>query len=149
MVFILTWLIAGSLDLTAAVLFFISTTKQHPAVLIKAITSAALGPGAFNGGAGMVILGLIFHYLIAMIWTAFYFLVFSYWYREVSVFAGALAYGMFVWVIMNLVVLPLSKVQPRPFSPIAALINIVILILAIGVPCAYASKYFPISLFTF
>ncbi len=143
MIVIVTGLIAGSLDLLAALLLFISRSKQKPSLLFRYITSAALGPRAFSGGLGMVWLGLLFHYLIAFSWTALYFAVFS---RVLgsgaAVLTHAVIYGLFVWVIMNLVVLPLSKAAPRPFSALFALINIFILIIAIGLPCAYAAQHY-------
>lgn len=144
MVFVTTGLIAGTLDLIAALLLFTFKTKQHPAVLLRYIASAAFGTRAINGGNGMAFAGLCFHYLIAMFWTALYFFIFPKIFPcSGSVVANAVIYGMFVWIIMNLVILPLSKAEPRPFSPQMALINVIILILAIGLPCAYALMIYP------
>ncbi|MVM31367.1 hypothetical protein GO755_15085 [Spirosoma sp. HMF4905] len=146
MVILVTGLIAGSLDFGAALLLFVSLSKQKPSLLLRYITSAALGPRAFSGGSGMVLLGLCFHYLIALWWTALYFAVFPRLFPcGTAVLTNAVVYGMFVWVIMNLVILPLSKAEPRPFSPLMAMINIFILIIAIGLPCAYAAKLYPLS----
>jgi hypothetical protein len=142
MVVLITWLIAGSLDCAAAFLLFISQTKKKPSVLLRAISSAAVGSRAFNGGPGMAVLGLFFHYLIALCWTVFYFAVFARLLPCGAVVTLAVVYGLFVWVVMNLVVLPLSKAAPRPFSPLMALVNIVILIVAIGLPCAYAAQHY-------
>jgi len=41
---------------------------------------------------------------------------------------------------MNLIVVPSSKAAPRPFSAIFALVNVVILIVAIGLPAAYLAR---------
>jgi hypothetical protein len=38
---------------------------------------------------------------------------------------------------MNMIVVPNSKAAPRPFSLVFALVNIVILVSAIGLPAAY------------
>lgn len=142
---IITGLIAGSLDYLAAILLFVSQSRQQPALLLRYITSAALGPRAFSGGAQMPVLGLCFHYLITFIWTALYFAVFPKLFPcDTAVLTNAVIYGLFIWVIMNLVVLPLSKADPRPFSALFALVNIVILIIAIGLPCAYAAKHYPL-----
>ena len=147
MTVLITWLIAGTLDLGAAFTLFISQTKKNPTLLLRSITSAALGPKAFSGGSVMVLLGLSFHYLIAFCWTAFYFAVLPGLLPCGAVLTQAIAYGLFVWVIMNLVILPLSKAEPRPFVPLMAIINILILILAIGLPCAYAAKHYPVLWF--
>ncbi|SFO52295.1 hypothetical protein SAMN05428949_5559 [Chitinophaga sp. YR627] len=145
MVIIITGLIAGSLDFLAAILLFVSRSKQKPAILLRYITSAALGPRAFSGGTQMALLGLCFHYLIALCWTALYFIVFPKLFPcDTMVLTNAVIYGLFVWVIMNLVILPLSKAEPRPFSALFALVNIAILIIAIGLPCAYAAKHYPL-----
>ncbi|WP_162903262.1 DUF1440 domain-containing protein [Taibaiella koreensis] len=145
MVILITGLIAGSLDFMAAVLLFVSRSKQRPSVLLRYIASAAFGSRAFSGGSGMALLGLGFHYLIAFFWAAVYFVVFQRIFTcGTGVLVNAIVYGLFVWVIMNLVVLPLSKAAPRPFSAPVALINILILIVAIGLPCAYAASHYPL-----
>jgi hypothetical protein len=143
MIIIVTWLIAGSLDCIAAVLLFILLTKKKPSLLFRFITSAALGHRAFRGGFGMVFLGLCFHYLIALCWTTLYFVVFIRFFSCGTVLVNAVVYGLFVWVAMNLVVLPLSKVEPRPFSALIAIVNIFILIIAIGLPCAWVAAHHP------
>jgi len=149
MIVIITWLIAGSLDCASAFLLFIVRTKQKPSLLLRSIASAVLGPKAFSGGPGMAFLGLCFHYLIALCWTLFYFAVFPRLFPCSAVLTNAIVYGLFIWVIMNLVVLPLSKAEPRPLTPLLALINIFILIIAIGLPCAYATEHYPLFRFGF
>jgi hypothetical protein len=54
-----------------------------------------------------------------------------------------LIFGIFVWFVMNLVILPLSNIPPLPFRLIPAAIGMGILILAIGMPVSFlASRYF-------
>nr|WP_295923837.1 hypothetical protein [uncultured Dyadobacter sp.] len=143
MTIFLTWLICGSLDCIAALLLFTSLTRQKPMVLFLYIASAAFGPKAFRKGWKMVIGGICFHYLIAFIWTALYFQIFAQVLADrTPVFLNGAAYGLLIWLVMNLVVLPLSKAERRPFSLLPALINILILIMAIGIPCAYATKHY-------
>jgi len=149
MIIIITWLIVGSLDCAAAFALFFFQTKQNPLLLLKGISSAALGPRAFSGGWEVIVLGLFFHYFIALCWTVFYFIIFPRLLPCGTVFTNAVVFGLFIWVIMNIVVLPLSKAEPRPFSPIIALINICILIVAIGLPCAYIAVHYPLPGFAF
>jgi hypothetical protein len=47
-----------------------------------------------------------------------------------------MAYGVLVWAVMNLVVLPLSRVRRGPFQPGQAAVAVAILILCIGLPLA-------------
>jgi len=51
-IIIITWLIAGSLDLGSAVMLFVLGTKQNPSILMKAIASAALGLGHLPAALG-------------------------------------------------------------------------------------------------
>jgi uncharacterized membrane protein len=45
-------------------------------------------------------------------------------------------YGLLIWAVMNLVVVPLSNVPPQPFALGNALINVAILIICMGIPLA-------------
>jgi hypothetical protein len=143
MVMIVTGLVAGSLDLATALLFFMSRTKQKPEMLLKYIASGIVGQAAFKGGAAMAVLGLCLHFFIAFCWVAFYFTIYPWvagW--EMGLWVDAIGYGLLVWVLMNLVVLPLSRAARRPFSLSFVLVNMVILMVMIGLPCAYAARHF-------
>src|SRR5215813_7863394 len=75
---LLTWLVAGTLDLSGAILVY-SIIMQVVSVsrLLEGIASGIFGAAAFNGGA-MPFLGVLFHYTIALIWTIIYFTVYPY-----------------------------------------------------------------------
>ena len=92
----------------------------------------------------MVLMGVLFHFLIAGIFVGAYFGLYTYVsLLRSSPLAGAIVYGLLLWSIMNLGVVPLSKAAPRPFSFLFAVVNMLILIAAIGLPTAYmASWYF-------
>jgi len=51
-------------------------------------------------------------------------------------------YGIFVWMIMNLVVVPLSSIGKRPFVFVSVLINVLILIVCIGIPLSFMANKF-------
>ena len=53
--------------------------------------------------------------------------------------AGAL-YGVIVYSVMDFVVLPLSAVAQRPFNPGLAAIMVVIHIVCVGLPIAWAAS---------
>jgi len=141
MTLFLTGLLAGLLDIIAAVLLFMAKGNKDPRILLRYIASAVYGKDAFVRGNSMVLIGLLFHFLIAMIWVAIYFFLHAYmpWLGSHPLLA-AIGYGLLVWIIMNLVVLPNSRATPRPFSWPFALINMAILIGAIGLPAAYFSN---------
>ncbi len=140
---LLTGLLAGCLDGAAALLLFIARGAKKPLLLFRYIASAVFGNKAFTGGAKMIALGILFHLLIAITFVVFYFLLFPHikW-LELYPFAGGTLYGLLIWLMMNRVVVPLSHAEPRPFSWTMALINMAILILAIGIPAAYLARLF-------
>jgi hypothetical protein len=130
----LTGFLAGTLDAIAAIV----VSQASPAVVFKFIASGAFGAGeAFSGGNTMILWGVIFHYLIAFSWAVFFFFM----YPAVPLlrknkYITGLAYGIFVWIIMNRVVLPLSEIAQRPFNLKSALTGMAILMVAIGLPIA-------------
>jgi hypothetical protein len=137
-------LLVGTLDLGAAFISFYVTAGKSPLLILQAIASGLLGPAAFSGSVGVMGLGLLLHYLIALSFTALFFGL----YRQVGfvarypLVAGAF-YGLFIWAVMNLVVLPLSRFPVQPFHPLAALREALILVFMIGIPLALlASRYF-------
>ncbi|HEX8658151.1 MAG TPA: DUF1440 domain-containing protein [Hymenobacter sp.] len=137
-------LLVGTLDLGAAFISFYVTAGKSPLFILQAIASGLLGPAAFSGSGGVLGLGLLLHYFIAFCFTA----LFLGLYQQVGfvarypLVAGAF-YGLFIWVVMNLVVLPLSRLPAQPFHPLAALREALILVFMIGIPLALlASRYF-------
>jgi hypothetical protein len=142
MMILLTGLLAGVLDGVAAVLLFLARGNKNPALLFRYIASAVYGKTAFSEGVRMVLLGVLFHFLIAGTFVAAYFKVYPYlpWLRCYPL-AGAFVYGLLVWIIMNLGVVPLSRAAPRPFSFLFAIVNILILIASIGLPAAYMARW--------
>jgi hypothetical protein len=119
-------------------LLFLANGNKRPGLLFRYIASAVYGPVAFTNGVRMVFLGAGFHFLIALFWVSVFFGL----YPHLAVLRSngwivAAGYGLLVWMCMNLVVLPLSRAKPRPFSLAFMLINMVILVITIGLPCVW------------
>src|SRR5262249_34443218 len=129
------WLLAGTLDITTAVFYYVGPSSARAARLLQGIASGLLGALAFDGGAATALLGLALHYLIALIWTLVFFVACRTLgaLRRQPVLTG-IAYGIIVSFVMSLVVLPLSNVSRGPFQPRAPAIAATILILCIGLP---------------
>ena len=132
---LIAWLLAGTLDITAAILYYVGLSSTRAARLLQGIASGVLGASAFDGGVATALLGLLLHYLIALIWT----LVLLVALRTIGALRRHLVvlgivYGIIVWSVMNLIVLPLSNVSRAPFQPRAAAIAAFILILCVGLP---------------
>src|SRR5205085_9488017 len=76
LVILATGLLAGTLDAIAAIVNYTINGGKLPSKIFQYIASGAVGPQAFTGGAGMIILGIVLHYTIAMSFTLFFFLIF-------------------------------------------------------------------------
>lgn len=136
----LTGLLAGTLDIAAALILYIVRTGKDPAMVLEFIASGIYGRDAFTGDPGMRVLGLIFHYIITMGWTVLFFIIYPRVERmQENVLANAVGYGSSIWLIMNLLVLPFSKVPIVPFSISSAMIGMSVLIVCVGLPISYMS----------
>jgi hypothetical protein len=142
---LITGLIAGTLDgLAAAISYYIQTGKD-PLNVYRFVASGVLGTDAFSGGASIAVVGILFHYIIAFSWTILFFTVASRLnFLLKNWIVSGILYGIFVWIAMNFVVVPLSLVPmksgPQEWSDI--LKGAVILVLCIGLPISYfARKY--------
>lgn len=117
-------LIAGTLDITED-LIFNALRGITPTMVFKYIASGLIGlNAAAGGGVGVVCLGVLLHYIIALIWTAVFYLASRRLYILLRrpVICGLL-YGAFVYVFMNWIVLPLSRVPPVHNATVASRIN--------------------------
>jgi hypothetical protein len=129
---IYTAIIAGCLDAIAAVVFL---AKMNFAGAWRFVASGMFGDEAFSGGNEMVIYGLLFHFSIALIWTIVYYLFL----RKVDFFInnkirGGLLYGVVVWYVMNLIVLPITNIPHSPFTVMGIIKGLIIIILCVGLP---------------
>ena len=141
-------LIAGALDITAACIHAYIRSGTTPEKVLRGIAGGAFGKEAAANGNMMILWGLLFHFLIAVSFTFFFFflarMVPSLVKYPVPI---AIAYGAFVWLFMRYVVLNyISTINIKPImgkeAAINAIIGAVILMLCIGLPNALlARKY--------
>ena len=86
---------------------------------------------------------MVLHFIIATTWAAVYYLAS----RRLSflidqtIIAGVI-YGVFVWLFMNFVVLPLSAVTKRPVPLSSRIIGMLIIVFCIGLPIAFIVRRF-------
>jgi len=103
-------LVAGTLDITENLVFnqFRGIT---PTMVFQYIASGLIGMKSFQAGRASVALGIALHYIIALTWTGIFYVASCKLaiLRRRPVICGLL-YGGFVYLFMNLVVLPLSGV---------------------------------------
>jgi hypothetical protein len=130
-------LIAGTFDAIAAIVAF-------GWGMARGIASGLLGSKAFSGGLGTWFLGLALHFFIAISAAAIYCyasrrLVFL---REHFIVCG-IFYGIAIYLVMNLVVLPLSAVPfpVGPFTVRALYQGLLIHMFLIGLPIAASLRF--------
>ena len=68
-------LLTGTLDGLAALIL---NYKISAATIFKFIASGMFGKAAFKGGAEMVVAGVVFHYLIALLFTGAFYLLYPF-----------------------------------------------------------------------
>jgi hypothetical protein len=133
-------LLAGTMDILSAIFLL---AKGNAAGILKYVASGAFGKSALEGDNSMALWGLLFHFIIAMVWAKVYFLAYPYIpFLKQNIFVNALIYGILVWSVMNLVVVPMSQIPPRPFNWENALKNMAILCVCIGLPMAWLADKF-------
>jgi hypothetical protein len=136
-------LLAGTLDISCAFLNAYISNGVSPVRILRVIAMGFFGKEALTGGVMMPVYGLLFHYFIAYSFTAFFFWL----YPNVKIMAKnivitAIVYGVFIYVVMDLLILPLTKLPSIPFRIDKALIATGILIIAIGLPLSYFARRF-------
>ena len=140
---LITGLIAGALDIAAALINAFIANGTKPARVFQFIASGLFGQEAFASDV-MVLWGFLFHFCIALSWTAVYFIL----YPKIRPIAtrpavAGVCFGIFVWVAMNYLILPLTLVPKFPFDFFRAMTGASILIIAVGIPVAWsAHKYY-------
>lgn len=136
-------LLAGGLDIAAALIQFYIKTGKDPLIVLKYIASAVFGSDAYKSD-GMAVWGLLFHFIVAFIWTILFFLIYPKlrllsWNRVVT----GILYGIFIWIMMNRIVVPLSNAATGEFDIKQAAIAVLILICAVGLPLSFiAHRYY-------
>lgn len=137
-------LLAGALDICFAFLYSYIKRGITPSVVLQYISKIVFGKTAFSNTAILNITGLLVHFTIAMGWAIIFFIL----YRRLKLIrinkiVTAIIYGLFVWTMMNVLLLPLWNQKPFVFNPESSSINAAILIIAIGLPLSFmANRYY-------
>ena len=141
--FIATALLVGTLDITYAIAFSYFRSGTSPQRLLQSVAAGAVGrDAAFSGGAATAVVGLLFHFFIAFTITAIFFAAASRlrWLVRHPAIWGPL-YGIGVYLVMNFVVIPLSRIGPRPLAaPIVLVTGVLVHMFLIGAPIAFGAR---------
>lgn len=132
-------LVAGTLDITYAWLFFWLKARVPAHRIFQSVAKGLLGPASYKGGAATAALGLFLHYFIATSMSVAYYLVARRWsaLRERPLAYGA-AYGLLLYGVMNYIVVPLSAAGGGGGSGGAlwVTLSIMVHVFLIGIPIA-------------
>jgi len=138
-------LIAGALDITYACIFSYIRRGVTPAVVLRSVAAGALGPTARDGGMKVALLGLFFHFLIALIAAAIYVIasrVIAFMNSHAAV--SGILFGLCVYVVMNCIVLRLSAIHqtlwPWQYAKSALIGGLLIHMFGIGLPIALVAR---------
>jgi uncharacterized membrane protein YagU involved in acid resistance len=141
---LLCLLIAGTLDISDALIFY--GLRGVPALgLLRFIAGCLVGVSALHGGLAMAALGLAIHYTITLFWSALFLLAatrVSFLTRR-AILSGLL-YGGLIYILMNFVVLPLTRLPPRThhLAPAVLVNGLLALMLFMGLPIALIARRF-------
>ncbi len=133
-------LAVGVLDLADALVFF-GLRGARPIRIFQSIAAGLLGRASFSGGVPTALLGVILHFFIAFLIVTTC-VVASRWVpllRARPIVSGAF-YGIGVYLVMNLAVLPLSAAGKPTFVPVVVLNGVLIHMFGVGVPSCLAAR---------
>jgi hypothetical protein len=140
-------LVAGTFDITYACIFAYLRRGVGPAAVFRSVASGALGPSARQGGVGVAVLGLGFHFLIALIVAAIYYFAsrgIPFLIRH-AVISGLL-YGLGVYLVMYGLVMRFSAIHstlyPWQYPWVVLIPNVLIHMLGIGLTIALIVRKF-------
>ncbi len=140
-------LIAGVLDAIFAVVAYVFVLRAFGIVgVLQYIASGLIGKAAFSGGLATAALGVAIHFFLAFGFAALYYVVSRRVaaLRERAVTIG-IVYGAAIWLLMDLLVLPLTGTPKFPFNGALFVSFLIDHALFVGLPIAltvrrYAGK---------
>jgi hypothetical protein len=138
---VLGGLVLGTTDLTFACTFAGLNSGASPVRVFQSVAAGVLGKASFTGGAASATLGVALHYVIAISMALVYYAV-SRRYPALArrPIACGIPYGILLYLIMNLVVLPLSAIGMPSFKNLLWVTLSVIMHMVFGVICAVAAR---------
>ena len=136
--------LAGAGDITFAILFAMSGGMTAEK-LLQIVASGALGKAAFDGGTTTAAIGLLCHFALSFVWATLFVLAA----RKLPAVAKlsakplltAVGYGLLVFLVMRLVVLPLSAFPfPVKFKSFSWGMDLLSHIFLFALPIVWATR---------
>ena len=133
--------LVGWLDILAAFINTYLAAHIGPVFVLRFIAAGLFGREAFNGGKEMAAYGMLIHFFIAYAFTILLYALYGkfkilgkYW------IVTGIVYGILIWLIMNLIVVPMTLLPKGHFQPQQVAIGMAILIAVIGLPLSYFAR---------
>jgi hypothetical protein len=132
--------LAGTLDLIFAFTFWGVSAHLSASRILQSIAAGVLGGASFSGGAWTATLGLGLHYSIIAAMVGTYYVMGLHVQRLVGNWGryGAI-YGLWLYVAMNYIVVPISRAGAGPNSRLWVTMSIAVHIV-VGLACAWTAK---------
>ena len=131
-------MLAGTLDILYACLFWAAKADLPPTRMFQSVAAGLLGEASFEGGAATAALGLALHFFIACTMAVTYYLAARRWplltRRPVPL---GIAYGLLLYVAMNYVVVPLSAAGGGSRDPLWITLTVAVHAFLVGLPIAW------------
>jgi len=134
-------LILGTTDLLFATSFWKIGYGVSATRVMQSVARGVLGTSSFEGGVPTALLGTLLHYTIAIAMAATYYAV-SRKFRMLTRWpvACGVAYGALLYLVMNFVVLPLSRVGMPRFDNVLWVALSIVMHTIFGVICALTAR---------
>jgi len=134
-------LLAGTLDIAAAMINSNLTSGSPPTKVLLGIASGVFRQRAFAGGWEMPAAGLFFHFVVSYAFATLFFLV----HPRVRLLGkrpiiAAILFCAVVWSVMNLVVLPVTFGRPFHFDLKGFSRGFPILVVCFGLPISLLAR---------
>jgi hypothetical protein len=133
--------VVGVLDALDAIVVFGLRSGVSPIRIFQGIASGLVGPEAFAGGVSTALLGVGLHFVIACGIVATCLALSRIWTPLASrPFVFGPIFGIAVYLVMNLVVIPLSAIGASSFSTFSVVNGVLIHVVGVGIPAALVAS---------
>jgi hypothetical protein len=133
--------IAGALDIVFAIAFWFLKADVPPLRILQSVAAGLLGRSAFAGGSSTAALGLALHFFIALCMSGAYYASATWWPPlHLRPWVCGLVCGLGLYLVMNLIVVPLSAAMPGSRDPLWIALSVIVHMLLIGVPIALSTQ---------
>ena len=136
-------LLAGALDITFACLYWALRAGVPAERIFQSVAAGLLGESSFSGGWATAALGLGLHFAIVLAMAAAWCLAARRWPALLRhPWRGGVLYGLFLYGLMQFVVVPLSAAPGGSQDPLWITLSVLAHVVLVGLPIALLAGRF-------